>query len=68
MNVYYRVDGGEWLLLYTYNQATEGWIPVTINLKGMAANYQIGFECISHWSYGMGIDDVMVISAWIVFS
>ena len=64
--VYYRVDEGEWHWLYDNSDETEGWIPVTINLEGMAANYQIGFECESHWSYGMGIDDVKVIDngAW----
>ena len=60
LNVYYRVDEGEWQSLYTYSNATEGWIPVTINLQGMAANYQIGFECEGRDSYSMGIDDVMV--------
>ena len=60
LKVYYRVNRGKWHLLYTYGNATGGWIPVTINLEGLAANYQIGFECESHWSYGMGIDDVMV--------
>jgi hypothetical protein len=61
LNVYYRVDEGEWQSLYTNSSETGGWIPVTINLEGLAANYQIGFECESHWSYGMGIDDVKVI-------
>ncbi|MBR6930676.1 MAG: T9SS type A sorting domain-containing protein [Bacteroidales bacterium] len=61
LKVYYRVDEGEWQSLYTYENATAGWIPVTINLEGMAANYQIGFECEIHYSFGMGIDDVKVI-------
>ena len=60
LKVYYRVDRGEWHLLYTYGDATDRWIPVTINLEGMAANYQIGFECEGHYSFGMGIDDVKV--------
>ena len=60
LKVHYRVDEGEWHLLYTYGNATDRWIPVTINLEGMAAHYQIGFECESHGSYGMGIDDVKV--------
>ena len=66
LNVYYRVDEGEWQLLYTYEDATDRWISVTINLEGMAANYQIGFECESLFSFGMGIDDVKVIDngAW----
>ena len=66
LNVYYRVDEGEWQSLYTYEDATDRWISVTINLEGMAANYQIGFECESLFSFGMGIDDVKVIDngAW----
>ena len=31
-------------------------------LEGLAANYQIGFECVGNYSYGMGIDDVSVTS------
>jgi len=61
LNVYYRVDEGEWRLLYTNSEETNDWIPVTVTLEGLAANYQIGFECISHWSFGMGVDDVVVI-------
>jgi hypothetical protein len=66
LKVHYRVDEGEWQLLYTYEDATDRWISVTINLEGMAANYQIGFECEGHYSFGMGIDDVKVIDngAW----
>ena len=61
LNVKYRVgESGEWQQLYTTNQPTDGWTPVTINLEGMAANYQIGFECVGNYSYGMGIDDVVV--------
>ena len=60
LNVKYRVDGGEWQQLYTTDQPTDGWTAVTINLEGMAANYQIGFECVGNYSYGMGIDDVVV--------
>ncbi|MCR5658404.1 MAG: fibronectin type III domain-containing protein [Bacteroidales bacterium] len=61
LNVYYRVDGGDWNLLYTDDQSNSGWTAVpTITLEGLAANYQIGFECQSNYSYGMGIDDVVV--------
>ena len=59
LNVYYRVNEGDWHLLYTNDQYTEGWIPVTVSLKGLAPNYQIGFEYVSEFS-GMGIDDVKV--------
>ena len=71
LNVYYRVNEGDWHLLYTNDQYTEGWIPVTVSLKGLAPNYQIGFEYVSEFS-GMGIDDVKVttntIGDWIINS
>ena len=71
LNVYYRTNGGAWNLLYTNNQYTEGWIPVTVSLKGLAPNYQIGFEYVSEFS-GMGIDDVKVttnaIGSWNIYN
>ena len=71
LNVYYRVNEGDWHLLYTNDQYTEGWIPVTVSLKGLAPNYQIGFEYVSEFS-GMGIDDVKVttntIGGWTINS
>ena len=60
LNVYYCVDEGEWILLNTYDQEVSSWTPVEIPLKGMDANYQIIFECVGNYSYGMGIDDVVV--------
>ncbi len=63
LNVYYRVDGGNWNLLYTNGQSNSGWTAVpTITLEGLAANYQIGFECQSNYSYGMGVDDVEIVA------
>ena len=71
LNVYYRVNEGDWHLLYTNDQYTEGWIPVTVSLKDLAPNYQIGFEYVSEFS-GMGIDDVKVttntIGSWTINS
>ena len=62
LNVYYRVDEGEWNLLYTANNEITPWSPVNITLEGLAENYQIGFQCVSNYSYGTGIDDVIVIA------
>ena len=71
LNVYYRTNGGAWNLLYTNNQYTEGWIPVTVSLQSLAPNYQIGFEYVSSFS-GMGIDDVKVttnaIGSWNIYN
>ena len=60
LNVKYRVNGGDWNLLYTNDQEVSPWTPVEVTLKDIAANYQIGFECVSNYSFGMGIDDVVV--------
>ena len=60
LNVYYRVDNGDWTLLESYDYEVSPWAEQSITLAGLAANYQIGFECVSNWSYGMGIDDVLV--------
>ena len=63
LNVYYRVNGGDWNLLYTNDSETNGWETVpTITLEGLAADYQIGFECQANYSYGMGIDDITIIA------
>jgi hypothetical protein len=67
LKVNYRVDGGEWQLLETYNTGQSSWTLKTITLAGMAANYQIGFSVTGYdagsgvdYGYGVGIDDVKV--------
>ena len=62
LNVYYRVDEGEWNLLHSFNSEFSSWTPVESYLPGLAANYQLGFQCVSNYSYGMGIDDVSVVA------
>ena len=62
LHVYYRVDGDEWSHLYSNTDEVSDWTLVTIPLEGLAANYQIGFKCYSHYGYGMGIDDVQVLT------
>lgn len=64
LKVHYRVDGGEWQLLKTYNTGQSSWKLETITLSGMAAHYQIGFSVKgynSDYGYGVGIDDVKVV-------
>ena len=64
LNIYYRVNGGDWNLLYTNSDEFNDWESIEINLQGMAANYQIGFECTINEDYGevMGIDDVEIVA------
>ena len=66
--VYYRVNGGDWNQLYENLEAQSSWTtePININLTGLAANYQIGFECktgsgSTAYGYGIGIDDVTIL-------
>lgn len=64
LKVHYRVDGGEWQLLKTYNTGQSSWKLETITLSGMAAHYQIGFSIKGYsndYGYGVGIDDVKVV-------
>ncbi len=64
LKVHYRVDGGEWQLLKTYNTGQSSWKLETITLSGMAAHYQIGFSVKGYsndYGYGVGIDDVKVV-------
>ena len=67
LHVYYRVNEGDWQPLYENLAAQSAWTttPITIELTGLAANYQIGFKCTTgsgsyNYGYGMGIDDVLV--------
>lgn len=67
LHVYYRVNEGDWQPLYENLAAQSAWTttPITIELTGLAANYQIGFKCTTgsgsySYGYGMGIDDVLV--------
>ncbi len=64
LKIHYRVDGGDWQLLKTYNTAQASWKLETIALSGMADNYQIGFSVKGYnndYGYGVGIDDVKVV-------
>ncbi|MBR4837348.1 MAG: choice-of-anchor J domain-containing protein [Bacteroidales bacterium] len=60
LNVYYSTNGSTWNLLESYDTEVSPWASKSIALEGLAANYQIRFQCVANYSYGMGIDDVVV--------
>ena len=68
-NVYYRVDNGDWILLYENSEEQSSWTttPITVELTGLADHYQIGFRCSTrndYWGFGngIGVDDILVYS------
>jgi hypothetical protein len=67
LTVYYRVGEGAWQELETYNTAQASWTQKTINLTGLADNYQIGFYAAKYnndYGYGTGIDDVKITAEY----
>ena len=59
--VCYRVDGGEWIELFSTNDAHESWTQLNLNLSGLAANYQLGFRMTDAYGYGVSVDDIEVV-------
>ena len=59
LNVYYRADlDSAWTLLVAYTNAYATWTEETIILPNPTATYQVAFEMVDSWGYGVGIDDV----------
>lgn len=63
--VYYRVYGGEWEKLWATDEAHPVWTEQKVMLKGLAADYQIGFRMTDNYGWGIGLDDV-TIGAYLV--
>ncbi|MCR5659865.1 MAG: hypothetical protein K6G25_11155, partial [Bacteroidales bacterium] len=61
--VYYRVDQGEWIELWSTTEDHQEWTTSgIIPLPNPSANYQIGFKMIDKWGRGVGIDDITISS------
>ena len=56
--VYYRVNGGSWNELFSTTSAHSTWTAHTVDLEGLAANYQVGFKFTDKYGYGVGLDDI----------
>lgn len=61
LNVYFRTsETAAWTNVYTNSSEVASWTPVNVNLPEVSSTCQVAFECVSNWSYGMAIDDVVV--------
>ena len=61
MNVYYRTAETEaWQSLASYTDAHASWTEQTIALPNPSATYQIAFEMVDGYGYGVGIDDITI--------
>ncbi len=55
----------EWQPLATYDQSVEIWTRRTLSLPGSATTYYIAFEGMANYGYGLHIDDVEVVDAYV---
>jgi len=62
LNVYYRTDqASPWVLLANYPNDIQDWTTDTVTLPNTTATYQIAFEMVDGYGYGVAIDSVAVI-------
>jgi hypothetical protein len=71
--VCYRIGSeGGWNELWSTAENHDTWTSQTVELTGLADNYQIGFRFTDHFGYGVGLDDIalfdMTHSNWITLS
>ena len=71
--VCYRIGSeGGWNELWSTAENHDTWTSQTVELTGLADNYQIGFRCTDHFGYGVGLDDIVLFdmthSNWITLS
>ena len=62
LSVYYTVNDGDWIELWSTTEQHKTWTKQTIPLKVRAGRYQIAFKMIDNDGYGVGLDDIAVAS------
>ena len=61
MEIYYRTSPADtWTLLATYDSNVSSWTKDSLLLPNPSATYQIKFKGISHYGYGINLDDVSI--------
>ena len=62
LKVYYRTSSsGTWTLLEEYTSAYASWTTEEgIVLPNLSSTYQVAFEYIDHYGYGLGVDNVII--------
>ncbi|MBO7083008.1 MAG: fibronectin type III domain-containing protein [Bacteroidales bacterium] len=65
LKVYYRSSStSEWHLLLAYTEDVPTWTTESeVLLPNLSSTYQIAFEAIDKYGYGVGIDNVIITSA-----
>ena len=63
--VYYRVGtDGAWTELWSTTEAHGSWTNQEVTLTGLAADYQLGFRMTDGYGYGVGLDDIQILTDW----
>ncbi len=63
LSVYYKVsEDSEWILLCAYNSSIDNWKEEIIVLPDASSDYYISFVGKSGYGYGIGIDNLMIVS------
>jgi hypothetical protein len=61
LKVYYKTSAaGVWNLLAEYDSSVAEWTLRTLTLPDTGPTYQIAFEGVANWGYGVCIDDVQI--------
>ena len=61
LNVYYRTsETSAWQSLQTYTDAHSTYTEATFTLPEPSATYQIAFEMVDNYGYGVAVDDVVI--------
>ena len=61
LEVYYRTSPTDtWTQLATHNSNVNSWTLDSLSLPSPSATYQIKFKAISHYGYGINIDDITI--------
>ena len=64
IGVYYRVgNNGTWNHLWSTTEAHGSWTNEEVTLTGLAADYQLGFKMTDNDGYGVGLDDIQILSS-----
>ena len=72
LDVYYRINGGAWQLLFHTAENHESWTNESLTLPNLANNYQIAFKMTDGYGWGVGIDEVQIYEissgTWTVYN
>ncbi len=61
LKVYYRLSADSaWTLLADYTAAYATWTEETLTLPATSETFQVAFEMVDNWGYGVGIDDIYI--------